>query len=192
MSTEAQVRAPLTKSIVELIDREFPLQVRQALRERARAEVTRVEECSRVDWIPLEVQLAILDALREAVGQQRYEAFLTAHFAATIEQPFVRGMFETSVRLFGVGPGSVFRVFPRTWSTISRGCGEVHVSEIDPNGTTIRVTDLPVEQPRIDLFVKGFRATFQGIIVLFARPGDVELVSYDRGLRESTYRARWS
>ncbi len=192
MSIEALVRAPLTKSIIELIDREQPLPVRQALRARAGAEVVRVEECSRVAWIPLGTQLAILDALRLEIGQDRYEAFLSAHFATTIEQPFVRGMFETSVRLFGVGPAAVFRVFPRTWSTISRGCGEVHVDEVDPNGTSIRVTELPVDEPRIDLFVNGFRATFQGILEVFGRPGEVQRVSYDRQLRESAYLARWS
>jgi hypothetical protein len=191
MKDEAQVRAPLTKSIVELLDHQ-PGGVSQAVRGRARAEIARVEECTRVDWIPLEVQLAILDALRREVGQEECERFLAAHFAATIEQPFVRGMFETAVRLFGMGPGAVFRVFPRTWSTITRGCGEVEIREIDPRGTTIRVSELPVEQPHIELFAKGFRATFQGVIQTFAVPGEVEMLSFDRAARTSEYRAYWT
>lgn len=188
---EARVRAPLTKAILEVLERQPP-HVQEGVRARAKREIAHVEECSRVDWIPLGVQLAILDAVREETGMHGYEDFCAAHFASTVEQPFVRGMFETTVRLFGLGPGAVLRVFPKTWATISQGCGEIVIDEIDPEGTTIRVRDLPVNEPRIDLFVKGFRATFRGIIDLFRRPGDVQLVSYDRVMRESVYRAIWS
>jgi hypothetical protein len=191
MSQEAQVRAPLTKSIVELLDRQ-PGDVPRAVRARARAEIERVEGCSRVDWIPLGIQLRILAALREEVGPQSFEAFVTKHFSTTVEQPFVRGMFETAVRLFGFAPSAVLRVFPKTWSTISRGCGEVHIPEIAATGTLIRVTELPVEQEHVELFVSGFRATFQGILDAFDRPGVVVMLSYDRASRTSTYRATWS
>ena len=188
---EPRVRAPLTKAILEVLERQ-PRDVQVAVRARAKVEITRVEECSRVDWIPLGVQLAILDGVREELGIHGYEDFCAAHFASTVEQPFVRGMFDTTVRLFGLGPAAVLRVFPKTWATISQGCGEVVIEEIDPNGTIIRVRELPVSEPRIELFVQGFRATFRGIIDLFRRPGDVELVSYDRVMRESVYRAVWS
>lgn len=187
---EPRVRAPLTKAIVELLERQ-PLHVRDGVRSRAGAEIERVEQCSRVDWIPLGVQLEILGAVREETGARGYDDFCAAHFASTIEQPFVKGMFETTVRLFGLGPGAVLRVFPKTWSTISRDCGRMEIDHIDARGTTIRVRELPVSEPRVDLFANGFRATFRGIIDLFARPGDVELVSYERAARESVYRIHW-
>lgn len=190
-STEPRVRAPLTKAIVQLLDKQ-PEAVRTAVRARAHDAIEHVEQSSRVDWIPLATQLVILDALREFTGVERYEEFCAAHFASTVEQPFVKGMFDMTVRLFGLGPGGVFRVFPKTWATITRDCGVVEVETVDPQGTTIRIRDLPVAEPRIDLFVRGFRATFRGAIDLFGRAGDVKLVSYDRGARESVYRAHWT
>ncbi|MCC6874925.1 MAG: hypothetical protein IT378_11525 [Sandaracinaceae bacterium] len=185
-----QVRAPLSKAILDVLDRQ-PVHVRGAVRRRAPAEIARVEEASRVDWIPRGVQLAILDAVRQETSLAGYEDFCAAHFASTVEQPFVKGMFETTTRLFGLHPGSVLRVFPKTWSTISRRAGRVDTGEIDPQGTLIHVRELPTEEPHVDLFAVGFRATFRGILEIFRRPGDVELVSYQHGASESVYRIRW-
>ena len=190
-ASAAQVRAPLTKAIVELMDQRMPDSAR-AIRARAAREIERVETSSRMDWIDLSVQLAILQAIYSEVGVRRWELFVAAHFSSTVEQPFVRSMFETSVRLFGMSPAAVFKVFAKTWATISKNCGDVTIGEVDPRGTTIRVTNLPVEQANIDLFVRGFRATFQGAIDIFKSAGEVEFVSFDRASRTSVYRARWS
>lgn len=188
----AEVRAPLTKAIVELLDRQLP-HVRSAIRARAADAITRVEECSRVDWIPLGVQLDLLGAFRDELGPRAYDDFCIAHFASTIEQPFVKGMFETTVRLFGLGPGPVYRVFAKTWAVISRGCGELTVTgESTPGVAVIHLRDLPMAEPQIDLFVNGYRATFQGVIEVCGARGDVEVVSFDRAKREAVYRARWS
>jgi hypothetical protein len=163
-----------------------------AVRARVPREIERVETSSRMDWIDLSVQLAILDAIYSEVGMRRWEQFVAAHFSSTIEQPFVRSMFETSVRLFGMSPAAVFKVFTKTWATISKHCGHVSIGEVDPRATTIRVSDLPVEQEHIDLFVRGFRATFQGVLDVFKTAGEVEYVSFNRALRTSVYCARWS
>lgn len=187
----ARVRAPLTKAILELLDTRPPV-VRNRVRARAAEAVRHVEQASRVDWIDLRIQLQILSALRAEVGQRGYEEFCAAHFTTTVQQPFVKGAFETTVRLFGVGPGPIYRIFPRSWAMISRGCGVVRVPrEIDPAGTRIRVVDLPVEEEEIELFVQGFRATFRGIIDIFQRRGDVTLASYDASARTAIYVASW-
>lgn len=192
-SRRAEVRAPLTKAIVELIERQLP-HVRTAIRARAADAITRVEECSRVDWIPLGVQLELLAAFREELGAKAYDDFCIAHFASTIEQPFVKGMFDTTVRLFGLGPGPVYRVFVKTWSVISRGCGEMLLEQSPdaPGTAVIRMRGLPMDEPRIDLFVTGYRATFQGVLEVCHARGDVALASFDRTAGEAVYRARWS
>ena len=190
-ASSAQIRAPLTKAIVELMDQRMPESAR-AVRARVPREIERVEGASRMDWIDLSVQLAILDAIYSEVGMRRWEQFVSAHFSSTVEQPFVRSMFETSVRLFGMSPAAVFKVFAKTWATISRGCGDVTIGEVDPRATTIRVTGLPVDQEHIDLFVRGFRATFKGVLDVFKSTGDVEFVSFDRASRTSVYCTRWS
>ena len=138
------------------------------------------------------MQRAILNAIYSEVGVRRWEQFVSAHFSSTVEQPFVRSMFETSVRLFGMSPATVFKLFAKTWATISKYCGDVTIGEVAPRETTIRVTILPTEQEHIDLFVRGFRATFQGALDVFKSAGEVEFVSFDRLSRTSVYRARWS
>ena len=188
---EARVRAPLTKAIVELLNTQ-PASVRAAVHAKASGAIETVELASRVDWIPLGVQLEILAALHGEVGQKGYEAFCAAHFASTVNQPLVKSVFEGTLRVFGISPGAVLRMFPKSWAMISSGCGVVSTEgEISESGTLLVVSELPIEEPHIDLFVKGFRATFQGIIDVLKRPGEVELTSFERAARRSTYVARW-
>jgi hypothetical protein len=109
-----------------------------------------------------------------------------------VNQPLVKSVFEGTLRVFGISPGAVLRMFPKSWAMISSGCGVVSTEgEISGAGTVLQVRELPIEEPNIDLFVTGFRATFQGIIDVLKRPGEVELRSFERGARRSTYVATW-
>jgi len=189
-SLEPRVRAPVTKAILELLEQQ-PRGIRDAVREDAAEEVRHAEEASRVDWIPLRVQLRIFRAVHTVVGPRGFDDFAAAHFARTVEQPLARSVFETTVRLFGVGPGPIFKIFPKSWAMMSAHCGTIVCDEPDPSGTLIRIVDLPVAEENIELYVTGSRATFRGVLDVFKFAGDVDLVSFDRALRESRYRARW-
>jgi hypothetical protein len=189
--TDPCVRAPLTKAVLELLELQPP-HVTAAVRTRAEAAVLQTEAATRVSWIPLGTQLSILRALRDEIGSQGYDEFCARHLSSTIEQPLVKGVFDTTVRLFGVGPGPVYRMFPRAWAMMSRGCGVVSAEgTTDPPGTRLRVTALPVDEEEIDLFVSGFRATFQGVLDLFELDGKVTMEDFDRPARTATYLAQW-
>lgn len=190
-SSQASIRAPLTKAIVDMLERQ-PLRVRSAVREKAARAISHVGQASRVDWIPLTVQLEILSALYAEAGPQGYDAFCAAHFASTVEQPLVKSVFEGTLRVFGISPGAVYKMFGKSWAMISSGCGVVSIEgEPSESGTVLRVKELPVAEPQIDLFVRGFRATFQGAIDVVKKRGSVEFRSFDRGAREATYVATW-
>ncbi|MBX3245856.1 MAG: hypothetical protein KF901_01600 [Myxococcales bacterium] len=185
----AQVRAPLTKAVLELLETQ-PEAVRLAVLEQASEAVRVVEEASRVSWIPLRAQLEILAALRAVTNDRVYDEFCAKHFSSTVEQPLVKSVFDTTVRLFGVGPGPVYRMFPKTWAMMARGCGVIEVDE-DGKRAHLEVSELPVEEPEIELFVRGFRATFAGVLDMFRRPGTVTLDSFDPASRIARYTATW-
>lgn len=189
--SEARVRAPLTKAIVDLLKKQ-PKDVYDAVRTRARDAIEHVELASRADWIPLSVQLEILSALQAEVGPKGYEKFCAAHFASTVEQSLVKTVFEGTLRVFGISPGALYKMFGKSWAMISSGCGVVSIEgAVSPAGTTLVVTELPVEEPEIDLFVRGFRATFHGVIDVLNKQGNVELRSFHRSTRTAWYRATW-
>ncbi len=187
---DSRVRAPVTKAIVELLDRQPP-SIRAAVRKDAAEAIEHVESASRVDWIPLRTQLRILRAVHTELGQDGFDDFSAKHFACTVEQPLARSVFDTTVRLFGVGPGPIYKMFPQSWAMMSSGCGMVVCTETDPSGTSIRIVDLPVAEPDIELYVVGFRATFRGVLDAFKCDGSVEFLAFDRARRESRYRATW-
>ena len=189
---DPRVRAPLTKAILELLEDQPPV-VQRAVREQAATAVRHVEEATRVSWIPLGTQLEILRVLRDAVGTKGYEDFCALHFSSTVDQPLIKGVFDTTVRLFGVGPGPVYRMFPKAWGMMTRGCGSVDMDgSPHPSGTHMVVSELPVEEPNIDLFVQGFGATFRGVLDLFKVTGEVERGPFDAEARIARYVVTWS
>lgn len=190
IDSEPRVRAPVTKAIVELVE-QLPRPDREAVRADAAEAIAHAEQASRVDWIALRVQLRILRAVRAKLGPRGFEEFASAHFARTVEQPLAKSVFDGTVRLFGMGPGPIFKIFPKSWAMMSVGCGTIVCEEPDPTATTIRIVELPVSEPDIDLYVSGFRSTFRGVLDVFKLGGDVDFVSFDRAHREARYRARW-
>nr|PZN18745.1 MAG: hypothetical protein DIU78_22310 [Pseudomonadota bacterium] len=189
---QARVRAPLTKAVVDLLKKQPP-SVQAAVRAKAADAVERVELASRVDWIPLSIQLEILSALHTEVGPEGYDAFCTAHFAATVEQALVKSVFEGTIRVFGISPAALYKVFGKTWPVIASGCGVISIEgQAAPSGTTLHVTELPMNEREIDLFVRGFRATFQGVLDVVKKQGTVVMRSFDRDAGKAVYFATWS
>jgi hypothetical protein len=190
--SEARVRAPVTKSIVDLLEKQ-PRTVRDAVRESAASAIARVEQASRMDWIPLSVQLEIVAALHAQVGPREFDTFCAATFGSVAEQPLARSVFEGTLRVFGISPGPVYKMFGKTWAMVSSGAGVITVEgEPSPTGTVIRVSDLPIEERHIELYVRGFRATLRGVIEIVNKQGEVDMRSFHRGTREAIYVAKWA
>lgn len=182
----------MPKALIELLPRQSS-SAQAVVRVRASEAITRVEVASRVEWIPLATQLEILAAYREALGPRGYDDLCIAHFAASLEQPFVKGLFDTTVRLFGLGPAPIYKAFARAWNSgISRHAGTMSVEDAADTSLVVRLAELPMDEKELDLFVFGFRATFQGVIDVAGVRGDVAEPTFDRATASATYRARWS
>jgi hypothetical protein len=121
-----------------------------------------------------------------------YDAFCASHLASTVEQPLVKSVFEGALRVFGMSPGSVYKMFGKSWAMLSSGCGIVSIEgDPLPSGTIFHVSELRVEEPLLDLFVRGFRATCRGAIDVVNKQGNMQLRSFDPGTRLASYIATW-
>lgn len=190
MPERAQIRAPVTKSIVEMVD-ELPPADRDAIRRDAAAAIQTVADAPRTAYLPLGVQLEIMAAIDRRLGRPAYLEFCAENFGRTVETPLVRTIFDGATRIFGVGPTGIFKVFRKAWSMMSEGCGDVDLVTLSPSETRIVVEALPVDEKHIDLFVQGFAYTFRGVFDVFDVQGEMKLVSFDRHARKATYLGSW-
>ncbi len=184
------MRAPVTKAFVELLD-ELPVSDRDAIRAGAPEAFEQVENTVRSGRIPLAVQLEILEQVEKRFGLQGYLDLCRQHFARTVDTPLVRPIFDGAVRLFGVGPKGVFKMFKRSWSMMSTGTGSIDLVSLEPENLDIVITGLPMEERRADLFIEGFAATFMGVFDLFGLQGEVELVELDEQAGRARYKGHW-
>ncbi len=184
------MRVPVTKAFLELLD-ELPEEDRRAIREGAAEAVKTVEETVRSARLPLSVQLEILEQVDERLGRQAYLDLCRTHFARTLETPLVRPIFDAAVRLFGVGPKGVFKMFRRSWSMMSSNTGEIELVSVEPENVDIVITKLPVEERRSDLFIEGFAATFMGVLDVFNLEGNIEMVEFDEKAARARYTGHW-
>ena len=189
--TEARIRTPVTKAIVEMID-ELPPADRDAIREAAAESIDTVERALRSSWLPLAIQLDILRQVDRQLGRDGYADFCQRHLIRTIETPLVKTVFDGAVRLFGVGPEAVFKVFRRSWAMMSSDAGEVNLLEMSADALRIEVRELPLEEAQATLFIEGFAATFSGVFRLFELDGKTELKSVDYANRTAIYTGSWT
>lgn len=187
----AQVRAPVTKAILELLE-ELPAEDRDAIRAGAPAAVTQVEGTARSDRLPLSVQLEILEQVDARLGRAGYLDLCRTHFTRTVNTPLVRPILDGAVRLFGMSPKAIFKMFSRTWSMMSTEAGLIECVRLEPDTVEIVVRDLPMEERRADLFIEGFAATFSGVLDLFDVDGSIELAEVDEEARSARYTGRWT
>lgn len=142
----------------------------------------RIREQAVMSWLAMRDHVALLEALVSVVG--RDEAREVLHDAAlrNLRSSLLAASVSATLRVFGVGPLAVLRMFPRGFRLITRGCGKVAVSSArDTPGTEVVFTELPVEVRR-DAWAISIAAVFDAMMDVgrvsgIVRADDTELKS---------------
>jgi hypothetical protein len=74
---------------------------------------------------------------------------------------------------------------------MSSEAGEVRLVNLAADDLRIEIDALPLAEPRADLFVEGFAATFTGVFTLFNLQGEVVLDRLDVQRRSASYVGSW-
>jgi hypothetical protein len=126
-----EMRASLVKEQLAAIDDHAEgARVRAAV---APATLARIESATRVDWLPIETLLALLDATLATLGPEAAAAHWRRSTMRAFETPLVKPFTDGVVALFQPSPPRVFPLLPKLFQLIYRGIGRVLVENPAPD-----------------------------------------------------------
>jgi hypothetical protein len=149
----------------------------------------RIQDATRVDWLPVEVDLELVYAVHGVVGDEGLRRWGRAAVRRSLDTNLFRPLLETVVRLFGLSPRALFRAVPQAWRATFRGCGEVGVVT-EPWGVRLRLTGLP-EALKDRIFLLSVSGSCEAVFDAARVTGEVRLVP-SPDAADATFEARWN
>ncbi len=176
MSDSAQMRARMMQLTLKAIDA-LPAAQREAIDARIPSEVRRsIEEASRLGWLDYTLQRELNTATLSVLGEESFEAFWLETSTQMAASGALAGLAQGAMRVLGVSPLALYKMFPRGWNHTSRNMGspEVEFGD-DEHSVTIRFVELPPILALSRAWAISNRASVRVMLRLTGRDGAVEM-----------------
>lgn len=155
-----------------------------AARVRARlpvATVREIEEASRLAWLPVELDIAITDAIDTELGREAMRRWAREGLLRSTEGPLLSPIIRSARTIFGITPHSFFRRASNMWAMIYRGCGELRLLDESEGRVVLELRGAPQVFRRSPAYLEGIAATFEAATVLAGEPDRIRVTIDARG-----------
>ena len=149
-----------------------------------------IEDATRVDWLPLELNVELAEAVFQEAGDARTRAWASASFGLSLNA-FFKPLMESALRLFDPTPHRIYGFLPRAWPTVYRNSGSVSVEEEGPSATRIVASQLPFTLMN-EAFLRAVAGTWEYGYALTKLRGEVQLLPFEPRSRTATWIASWN
>jgi len=172
---EPAVRATWSQRLLRSISG-LPEPTRErALRDVPVAVLEAIASAGRLEWIPIEHHVALLDGAHDALGD-RYVEFYRRMVVDNLKDGMLSSLVSGGIRLFGIGPDTLVKVLPRAFATMARGCGELRFERLAANaGTLVELRGLPPALRQRDTYGLTIQAVLEACYAIGRRTGSCEL-----------------
>ena len=150
-----------------------------------------IAEASRVSWLPIEINMRMVDALMGAYGEKRGMQILVESLHAQFDTPLWNNFIKGGLRLFGQEPIGFGRWIPEACALIFRNCGSWSIELGEP--AQMRAIMQEVPQPLID-DERWMRTIGNGMLALFwvcEVDGGARMIECDPHARRATFLLEW-
>jgi hypothetical protein len=125
--------------------------------------IAELEMASRVDFVPVEWDLAVTRVAFAIGGTAAVRAVNQETFRLSAGGPLLRPLFGTALRVFGVQPSAMLKVVGHSWSAASRNLGTIHIRDVADGSCTLEHVDLPLVVQQAPYWAEGQIGLFEGI-----------------------------
>ncbi len=188
-NTEPAVQASYMKNLLD------GLRSRGALERVAAADpdlLPEIEDAPRTRWLPVALNLRLVEAVARAFGEERGLALLADCVEAQFDTPLWRTLVTGALRLFGTDPGRLGRVIPHSLALIFRSCGEWAVQNDEGPNLAVTARRLPDSLATHSLWLRSICVGMTPLFRLCEVQGTSKLEEVDEAGRTARYRLTWT
>jgi len=140
----ATTRARYMKDYLAAVRRLPPSKQDAVLRE-LEALVEKIEGAANSEWLPIETNLTLTDAIFRELGPDEADTFYQHWLRRQVGTPLWSSLVATALKLFGLDPGRVARWVPKAFDLMFRDYGTFSVERIGPSHSVLHLKEMPVE-----------------------------------------------
>lgn len=135
----------------------------EAIRAVAPDAVRDIEAAIAVAWLPIELDVALTDAVVEVVGHDRMRAWASEAILESTRGPLLGPITRTLVAM-GMTPASPLHRVPLGWPLVYRNCGEVTAERVDEHTVLLQHIEPPRAMSLSVTYREGIAGTFEGLM----------------------------
>lgn|GEM_PF-2335177 len=152
--------------------------------------VQHIESESARAFVPVSYDLAVAQAIAEALPPHEVIAFVSDNLAANAERKLLRNIVRSVLRLYGPSVTQAFSHVPVGFGAIYQDCGRIEVSGV-PGRLVLRWVDIPECMQGHPSYFDVVGASLTAVYGFCDAVGDIERVAQPEvGVEE--YVARWT
>lgn len=138
-----------------------------------------VFQLSMLSWVPIELDIEIVEAVAEILGPTRFTEFTRAYVAEIMPRPPLGALIDLGTKMIGVSPESFLRWWDKGWNAVYRGCGKVKGSVVDGAHGHVVYEQMPRACVESDAFVDAVVSTAYTVYAWTNRSGVVRVAARD-------------
>jgi hypothetical protein len=153
--------------------------------------IARIDEASRVDWLPIEVLLDLLEAALTTLGIDQAMSHWRRSTLRSFETPLVKPFTAGVLSLFQPTPAQVMPMVPRLYQMLYRGTGNVSVENAEPNLIYVVHAEMPPVMVRSNAFGKSIAASYEASLAFLRVKEPRVAMAVAPTQARVTYSLRW-
>jgi hypothetical protein len=107
--------------------------------------VESIESAANSEWLPIETNLALTDAIFRELGSEEADTFYQHWLRRQVGTPLWSSLVATALKLFGLDPGGVAKWVPKAFELMYRDYGTFSVDRVGSAQAVLHLKDMPVE-----------------------------------------------
>ncbi len=150
-----------------------------------------VEAAARLSWLPVELNVRMVEAVVGAYGDPAGLEILSDCVLAQFDSPLWKNFIGGAVRLLGRDPASLGRWLPKAFQLVFCDCGFWVVEASGDHELTVSVADLPTPLAEHRAWLRSLAIGMKPLFALCGTDGTCDLVSVDAAMGRARYRLAW-
>lgn len=153
--------------------------------------LARIHAASRIDWLPIEFDLEIAEAVAAVLGRTCDRERARQSVRMSLESPLLRPFIVGVQTIFGLEPASVIRQAPRGWLAVYRNAGALEYRIGQGAERVLVYSDIPERVVASALYLDAIAGAFESLLDLCGVEGSVSVEAVDPQRRRAELRFSW-
>jgi hypothetical protein len=141
------------------------------------AEWRAVMDLSMLSWIPIELDVEIVDAVAQVLGKERFHAFTRSYVTEILPHAPLGALIDLGSKMIGLSPESFLRWWDKGWRAVYRDCGLVKGSVIDDRHGRIVYEKMPRACTQSEAFIDAVVSTAYAVFPWTGHQGNARVAA---------------